>query len=102
MAPVSEDLAWAIVRMMPVLSIDDVSAFTSVSRRKIYRILALYHSTGAVVKRQDARMLGCHHHLTPEDVAVSDNFTFFLGSNILMCSFFMEVLTRTVTCTWMS
>jgi hypothetical protein len=84
MAPVSKDLAWAIVRMMPVLHINSVSAFTSVSHRKIYQILALYHSTGAVIKHQDTRMLGCLRHLTPEDVAVSDNFSFYLGSNIYM------------------
>jgi hypothetical protein len=82
MAPVSEDLAWAIVCMMPVLDINSVSAFTSVSHWKIYQILALYRSTGAVIKHQDTHILGCLRHLTPEDVAVSDNFSFFLGSTI--------------------
>jgi transposase len=69
--PTSEDLCWAIIRMVPFMSIDSVVAFTGVSRRKILYILALHHATGNVIKQPDSRKLGRHRLLTPEDVAVS-------------------------------
>ena len=68
---ISEDLCWAIVRMAPVLHLDDIVAFTGVSRAQIFRILALHRSTGTVVKNIIRNKMGRRCHLTPEQVAVS-------------------------------
>jgi hypothetical protein len=67
---VSEDLAWAIVRMAPILESSDIAAFTSVSERQQRRILSLWRNTGEVVRRRDRRVKGRPRHLTPDDVAV--------------------------------
>jgi len=71
MVPISEDLCWAIVRMAPFLSIDNITAFTGVSREKVFLVLALYRTTGNVVKPLDHRKLGRRRCLTLDDVAVS-------------------------------
>jgi hypothetical protein len=67
---VSEDLAWTIVRMAPILEPSDIAAFTSVSERQQRRILSLWKNTGEVVRRSDRRVKGRPRHLTPDDVAV--------------------------------
>jgi hypothetical protein len=71
MTRISEDLCWTVVRMATLLDFDSISAFTGISRRKIFQILALHRETGTVVKKRDRCMLGRHRQLTPEDVAVS-------------------------------
>jgi len=58
MTPISEDLCWTILRMTPFIPIDDVVAFTGVSRVTIFRILALYRATGDVVKYHNHQKLG--------------------------------------------
>jgi hypothetical protein len=68
---VSEDLAWAIVRMAPLIGRDDIQAFTGISERQIRRILSLWRHTGSVMKRKDRRIKGRPRHLTPQDVAVN-------------------------------
>jgi hypothetical protein len=37
---ISEDLAWTIVQMAPLLGLADIEAYTSVSKAQIKRILA--------------------------------------------------------------
>jgi hypothetical protein len=69
-ASVSEDLCWAIVRMAPIIDVESIIAFTGVSRRKIFQILAIHRATGDVVKDRDPHMLGRPRHLTSDDVAV--------------------------------
>lgn len=66
----SEDLAWTIVRMAPVVSPNDIAAFTSVSEAQQRRILVRWKNTGEVVARRDQRVKGRPRHLTADDVAV--------------------------------
>jgi hypothetical protein len=66
----SEDLAWAIVRMAPLLGLKEIEAYTSVSQRQIKCILARWRATGDVKTRRDHDTRGRPRHLTPEDVAV--------------------------------
>lgn len=70
MTLISEDLCWTILQMTPFIPIDDVVAFTGVSRVTIFRILALYRATGDVVKYHNHQKLGWRRLLTPNDVAV--------------------------------
>jgi hypothetical protein len=69
---VSEDLAWAIVRMAPLLGLREIEAYTSVSYRQIKRILAYWRATGRVKEpgRRGRHNSGRNRHLTPEDVSV--------------------------------
>lgn len=68
---VSDDLCWAIVRMAPILSIEDIEAFTSISQRQIHRILSRWRSTGEIKAQRDLQVRGRHRQLTIEEVAVS-------------------------------
>ena len=58
---VSEDLAWTIIRMLSLLPLSHVSAYSGVSIHKIKAIKALYHQTGEVtndpVSRKGRRAL---------------------------------------------
>jgi hypothetical protein len=47
---VSEDLAWTVIRLLPLFSVDEVSAFTRLSTQKIQAIIALHDSTGEPIK----------------------------------------------------
>jgi hypothetical protein len=68
---VSEDLAWAVVRMAPILEPSEIATFTAVSERQQRRILSLWKNTGEVVQHRDWRVRGRPRQLTPDDVAVS-------------------------------
>ena len=68
---ISEDLRWAVVRMASVLKIEDVVAYSGVSRSKVYEILALHRETRNVVRQVDSRRLGHPRHLSLQDVTVS-------------------------------
>jgi len=74
MVPISEDLCWTILRMAPFIPTDDIVAFTGVSREKIFGILALYRTTGDVVKRREYQTVGRRRLLTINDVAVGSIF----------------------------
>ena len=50
---VSEDLAWAVIRMFSVLPISQISAYTGLSIRKIRYIKALHMKTGEVVLHRE-------------------------------------------------
>ena len=78
---ISEDLAWAIVRMAPLIGNEEIEAFTGISKWQIRSILSLWRSTGRVTKWKDNRMKGRPCHLTPEDVAVCNVFSFCASSN---------------------
>ena len=69
---ISEDLHWAVVCMASVLKIEDIVAYSGVSRSKVYEILALHHETRNVVHQVDSHRLGCPHHLSLQDVTVSN------------------------------
>jgi hypothetical protein len=69
---VSSDLAWAIVRMSALLSIQDIEAYTAISKRQIRRIIATWRRIGDVAPRQ--RPFGRHQQLTAEDLAVGYSF----------------------------
>jgi hypothetical protein len=53
------------------MPIDTIVAFTGVSRREVFRILALHGATGDVVKHRERQKLGRPRSLTINDVAVS-------------------------------
>jgi transposase len=57
--------------MAPIISHDDIQAFTGISTRQIRRILLRWQQTGDVTKKKDLRTKGRPRHLTPQDVAVS-------------------------------
>lgn len=67
---ISEDLAWAIIRMAPLIGVTEIEAYTSVSKRQIYRVLARWRATGEVKAPGNRHVSGRSRHLTPEDVAV--------------------------------
>lgn len=67
---ISEDLAWTIVRMAPLVGLAEIEAYTSVSKAQIKRILARWHATGSVKASRDSETRGRPRHLTPEDVNV--------------------------------
>jgi hypothetical protein len=70
---VSSDLAWAIVRMSALLSIQDIEAYTAISEQQIRRILACWRKIGDVrAPRQHPS--GQHQQLTAEDLAVGHFF----------------------------
>jgi hypothetical protein len=100
---VSEDLAWAIVRMAPILESSDIAAFTSVSERQQRWILSLWRNTGEVVRHRDRRVKGRPRHLTPDDVAVcSWPFILYPWQLKNYYSTYKELLTKTVMHTLMS
>lgn len=72
---ISEDLAWTIVRMAPLVGLTEIEAYTSVSKAQIKRILARWRATGSVKAPRDTETRGRPRHLTPEDV----NVCFFLA-----------------------
>lgn len=86
---VSEDLAWAIVRMAPLIGYDEIEAFTGISKRQIRSILSLWRNTGNVTRWKDNRIKGRPRHLTPQDVAVC-NYCSFCASSALICSQFIQ------------
>jgi transposase len=67
---ISEDLAWTIVRMAPLVGLAEIEAYTSVSKAQIKRILARWRTTGSVNASRDTETRGRPRHLTPEDVNV--------------------------------
>ena len=84
MAParVSEDLCWAIVRMAAVLSIEDITTFTGVSRSKVFKLLAHHRATGTVAMEEvDKCRVGRRRQLTLDEVAVSS-----FNSHICYCT----------------
>jgi len=65
---VSDDLAWAIIRMAPILRLQDIEAYTAISQRQIRRILACWQET-VEVKALEHRN-GRPKQLTVEDIEV--------------------------------
>jgi hypothetical protein len=68
----SEDLYNVIIRMLPVLDVSDIEAYTGVSKSRIQRVRALYNRTGLGYKAQDTRMMGRRCKLTLENIQVSE------------------------------
>jgi transposase len=68
---ISEDLCNVITRMLPVLDISDIQAYTGVSKSQIQRVRALYNRTGHGYKARDTRMMGRRRKLTLENIQVS-------------------------------
>lgn len=73
---ISEDLAWTIIRMAPLVALDEIEAYTSVSKAQIKRILARWRATGSVKAPKDSETCGRPRHLTPEDVNVCFSLPF--------------------------
>jgi transposase len=70
---ISEDLCWTIVRMAPLLGINEIEAYTSISRAQINRILLRWRKTGDVLAPRSRRRQGRKRHLTTDEVAVCSN-----------------------------
>ena len=68
---VSEDLAWTVIRLLPLFSVDDVSAFTGISTTKIQDIATLHASTGIPVRPPSDHKKGQNWALTATEVDVS-------------------------------
>ena len=68
----SEDLCNVIIRMLPVLDISDIAAYTGVSKSRIQRVRALYNRTGHGYIARDTRMMGRRRKLTLENIHVSE------------------------------
>jgi hypothetical protein len=69
----SEDLCNAIARMLPLLEIPEIEAYTGVSKRQIQRIRTIYSRTGRAYRdnrRNNARM-GRRRNLNMENIQVS-------------------------------
>ena len=79
---ISEDLAWTIVWMVPLLGLSDIKAYMLVSKAQIKRILARWRATGSVKTPRDCETRGWPRHLTPEDV----NICPILSSSFLLTS----------------
>ena len=100
---VSEDLAWTIVHMAPLLEPSEIAGFTSVSEWQQRRILSLWRNTGEVVQHRDRRVKGRPRHLTPNDVVVCVlHYPLHLYLKQHHHSIYREHLTKTVMHTWMS
>lgn len=65
---VSEDLCVAITRMLPVLNVFEIEAYTGVSKKKIQEIRACYHRTGKAFRPRKTQRLGRHRHLSMENI----------------------------------
>jgi transposase len=70
---ISEDLCWAIVRMAPLLGVNEIEAYTSISRAQINRILGRWRKTRDVLAPKSRRRQGRKRHLTTDEVAVCYN-----------------------------
>jgi len=95
---VSDDLSWTIIRMAPLMSLNDIEAYTSISKRQIQKILARWRVTGDVQPPPTGLPRGRPQHLTAEDVAVSSHLDVFLVSTIsnnFLNSSFKALLRRT-------
>ena len=95
---ISEDLAWTIVRMAPLLGLSDIEAYTSVSKAQIKWILACWWATGSVKTPRDCETRGRPRHLTPEDVNVRP----ILSPNLPDSSLFRAPWARNVIRIWMN
>ncbi|KAF9790571.1 hypothetical protein BJ322DRAFT_999904 [Thelephora terrestris] len=66
--PVSEDVGWIVVNMKAKgLSASEISDYTMVSVRQVYRILGRYDRTGRVVTRHEVETRGRSRKLLLSD-----------------------------------
>lgn len=68
---ISDDLRWTVIRMHEREDVETISAYTGVSKRQVFRILAQYRTTGSASKVRNVETRGRKRQLTVEDVQVS-------------------------------
>lgn len=73
---VSEDLCWAIVRMLIVLPMEMTVAISGVSERQVRRISKIYNDTGNPYAEPAAKS-GRRNHLIGPEVEVRYMFPFY-------------------------
>ena len=69
--PIPEELAWTVIRLLPLFSVEDVSAFTGISTTKIQDIATMHATTGIPVRPPSDRKKGRKRALTATEVDVS-------------------------------
>ena len=69
--PISEDVGWIVINMSAKgLSASQISDYTMVSVRQVYRILGRHGATGGVVARHEMETRGRSHKLLLADLEV--------------------------------
>ena len=66
----SEDLCWAVIQMAPLLTPEEIQAYTTMSLGQQKQILLQWRKTGEVKRQKDHRIYGRPRHLTPQEVVV--------------------------------
>ncbi|KAF8587505.1 hypothetical protein K439DRAFT_1337924 [Ramaria rubella] len=83
--PVSEDLAWTVLRMLPLYDMDTICALCNLSLRTVHSISALHRQTGNVVKPPKGKKKG-RRALTAAQV------DFLQGSLNRSCDLYLDEL----------
>jgi len=83
-------LCWAIIRMAPLLTQEEIQAYTTMSPGQQKRILLRWRKTGQVKQQKDRRTYGRPRHLTPQDVA------FIQGTISKTCDTYLDELQETL------
>jgi hypothetical protein len=67
----SEDLCNAIARMLPLLELPEIEAYTGASKRQIQRIRRMHSLTGRAYNRRNNARRGRRRDLNMENIQVS-------------------------------
>ena len=105
MAPgkaVSEDLAWTILRMLPLYPIDEIAALCCVSIWKIHDISALYSRTGYVTRSRSDKKRGRIRAMMATQVDVRDYMVCSVMFLMIFSSFYMALFNGAAISFWMS